>query len=123
DVTDATSERGARDLLPLVPTRREVVLPGVVVPLELGRKRSLAALSAAISGGAKLVLVPQLDPTVAEPGPDDLHAVGVLCEVLGVKRAEPTRAIATIRALERLRIEEVVAGDHLGARVSELARV
>ena len=63
---------------PLLPLRDIVVFPGMVVPIFVGRERSVAALEAAMEGDKDIFLLAQLDPSCEEPGGSDLYDVGVV---------------------------------------------
>ena len=67
---------------PLLPLRDIVVFPGMVVPLFVGRDRSVAALEAAMEASKDIVLFAQLDPGCDDPESDDLYDVGVVAQVL-----------------------------------------
>ncbi len=67
---------------PLLPLRDIVVFPGMVVPLFVGRDKSVAALEAAMEGGKDIFLVTQLDPGCDDPAREDLYDVGVVAQVL-----------------------------------------
>ena len=74
------AKRPAR--LPLLAVRDLVVFPHMVLPLSVGRAKSIKALEAAMGGSDKLLaVVAQRDVTVEDPQPKDLFAAGVLCEV------------------------------------------
>jgi ATP-dependent Lon protease len=109
----------------LLATRREVVLPGVVIPLEVGRRPSIAAVDRAATEDNHLVLVPQRDPGVPEPGPGDLLEVGVLAEVLQIARQGAQRYTIVVRTAQRVRLASVSqgTGGELVARVEPLALV
>ena len=68
--------------LPLLPLRDIVVFPGMVVPLFVGREKSVAALEAAMEGSKEIVLLAQLDPGCGDPERDDLYELGVIAQVL-----------------------------------------
>ncbi len=68
--------------LPLLPLRDIVVFPGMVVPLFVGRDKSVAALEAAMEGSKDIFLLAQLDPGCDDPEGDDLYEVGVVAQVL-----------------------------------------
>jgi ATP-dependent Lon protease len=74
------------NLYPLLPLRDIVVFPGMVVPLFVGREKSVAALEAAMAGGAEkerdIFLLAQLDPGCDDPVADDLYDIGVVATVL-----------------------------------------
>ncbi len=69
-------------LFPLLPLRDIVVFPGMVVPLFVGRDKSVAALEAAMAGDKDIFLLAQLDPGCDDPERDDLYDVGVVAQVL-----------------------------------------
>ena len=67
---------------PLLPLRDIVVFPGMVVPLFVGRDKSVAALEAAMEGAKDIFLLAQLDPSCDDPERDDLYDMGVVAQVL-----------------------------------------
>lgn len=67
---------------PLLPLRDIVVFPGMVVPLFVGRDKSVAALEVAMEGSKDIFLLAQLDPSCDDPERDDLFDVGVVAQVL-----------------------------------------
>lgn len=68
--------------LPLLPLRDIVVFPQMVVPLFVGRDKSVAALERAMTGDKDIFLVAQLDPAEDEPEENDLYDLGVVASVL-----------------------------------------
>ena len=102
--------------LPILSTRKEVVLPGVVVPLEVGRRASIAAVDAAMAEGSSILLVPQKDPRTDVPRPGDLCDVGVVAEIVQMARQSATRYTVIVRSGARVHIDSVesVSGYLLG---------
>ena len=72
DATTGTRSAVPDDGLIILPIRNTVVFPGGVIPLAIGRRVSLAAAEEAAGSGRAIGLVMQRDPSVNEPGPDDL---------------------------------------------------
>ncbi len=68
--------------LPALPLRDIVVFPGMIVPLFVGRDKSVAALEQAMEGDKEIFLVAQLDPAEDDPTRDDLYDLGVIATVL-----------------------------------------
>ena len=95
-------------LYPSLATRLDVILPGVVTSIEIGRERSAGAIEAALKDSGEFVLIPQLDPEVDEPTPDDLARVGVLAEIAKADKQGPNRYTVVVRAIERVHITEFV---------------
>ena len=71
---------------PLLPLRDVVVFPHMVVPLFVGREKSIQALEAAMEGSKEILLVAQKDASTDEPGADDVFDMGTLATVLQMLR-------------------------------------
>ena len=69
-------------VLPLLPLRDVVVYPHMVVPLFVGREKSILALESAMEADKQIVLVAQKDPSENDPGVDDVYQVGTLATIL-----------------------------------------
>jgi ATP-dependent Lon protease len=68
--------------LPLLPLRDIVVFPGMIVPLFVGRDKSVIALEKAMASDKEIFLVAQLDPAEDDPDYDDLYSVGVSAAIM-----------------------------------------
>src|SRR5712671_8198740 len=68
--------------LPLLPLRDVVVFPHMVIPLFVGRPKSIKALEAAMEEGKNVVLVAQKSAAKDEPNPEDLYDVGTVSTIL-----------------------------------------
>lgn len=109
-------------LLPLLPLRDIVVFPGMVVPLFVGREKSVAALEAAMAGDKDIFLLAQLDPGCDDPDRDDLYDVGVVATVLQLLKLPDGTVRVLVEARQRGRIESLrtepgSAGDMVVAAV------
>ncbi|MBL4635736.1 MAG: LON peptidase substrate-binding domain-containing protein [Kofleriaceae bacterium] len=100
-----------QQLYPSIATRLDVILPGVVTSIEIGRERSASAIEAALKDGGEFVLIPQLDPEVNEPDATDLSKVGVLAEIAKADKQGPNRYTVVVRALRRVHISEFIESD------------
>lgn len=69
-------------LYPVLPLRDIVVFPGMIVPLFVGRQKSINALEYAVETKTKLLLVTQKEAVKDEPRPEDIHRFGVLVNIL-----------------------------------------
>jgi ATP-dependent Lon protease len=106
---------------PVIPLRTEVQLPGHVGPLEIGREASVRAIEAATRDDNLIVIIPQKNPAVRDPGQRDLHEVGVRAEIVQVVKHSPGRFTCVMRFLERVHIDALVASEpFLIASVSPL---
>ncbi len=94
-------------VLPLIPVRDVVVYPGVTVPLAIGRRKSLAALSHAGHNGFML-LATQRDSGAQEPSLDELHPVGTIVRVLRIIDARGEGKQALVAGVSRARVDKLV---------------
>lgn len=79
---EAPSRALPEDALIILPVRNVVLFPGVVLPITVGRARSLAAVQEAIRAQRPIGILLQSRPEADDPGPDDLHWVGTTANVL-----------------------------------------
>ena len=113
------------NLLPLLPLRDIVVFPGMVVPLFVGREKSVAALEAAMAGEKDIFLLAQLDPGCDDPDRDDLYDTGVIASVLQLLKLPDGTVRVLVEGQERARIESLRAeesaeGEMLMAQVEKI---
>ncbi len=108
--------------LPLLPLRGVLVFPSMVVPLEIGRKKSLNALEQAMLGDRSLLFLAQKDTRQDNPGPDDLYRVGVVAEVKQVLKMPTGGSKVVVEGLTRCRVQEVRDdGESMSAAVEMVA--
>lgn len=94
--------------LPLLPLRDVVVFPHMVIPLFVGRPRSVAALEEAMAAEKHhVVLVSQKQASNDDPGPNDIYDVGVLANVLQLLKLPDGTIKVLVEGLERITIQEV----------------
>ncbi len=93
------------NLFPLLPLRDIVVFPGMVVPLFVGREKSVAALEAAMAGDKDIFLLAQLDPGCDDPERDDLYDTGVIATVLQLLKLPDGTVRVLVEGQERARLE------------------
>jgi ATP-dependent Lon protease len=108
-------------VIALVPMRNVVLFPHVLMPVAVGRPKSIAALQHALRSGGQLGIVLQKDAQVDEPGRDALCDVGTQAKV--VQHAESGESLhhAVCQGLHRFRIEALVEGyPFLAARVQRI---
>jgi ATP-dependent Lon protease len=115
------SETAARPLLPLLPLRDVVVFPHMVIPLFVGREKSIAALEAAMDDGKRILLVAQRSATEDDPGMKDVYRVGTIANVLQLLRLPDGTVKVLVEGSERAEIDGVNAREgYLEASVRPL---
>tara|TARA_R110002074_G_scaffold397276_2_gene587550 strand:+ start:1225 stop:3642 length:2418 start_codon:yes stop_codon:yes gene_type:complete len=98
---------------PLLPLRDVVVFPHMVVPLFVGREKSIQALEAAMEGSKEILLVAQRDASTDEPGPADVFEVGTLATVLQMLRLPDGTVKVLVEGNARAAISNITEADYL----------
>ncbi|MGK0523242.1 MAG: ATP-dependent Lon protease [Pseudomonadales bacterium] len=98
---------------PLLPLRDVVVFPHMVVPLFVGREKSIQALEAAMEGSKEILLVAQRDASTDEPGPNDVFEVGTLATVLQMLRLPDGTVKVLVEGNARAAISNITEADYL----------
>ena len=105
---------------PLLPLRDIVVFPGMVVPLFVGREKSVAALEAAMEASKDIFLLAQLDPGCDDPERDDLYDVGVVAQVLQMLKLPDGTVRVLVEGSARGMLNEMRReGDFVMAEITE----
>src|SRR5438067_13035184 len=84
--------------LPLVPLRDDVVFPKLIVPLSVGRRTSIAAITSAMDHDKQVLLVAQKDPQVDDTADSDLYATGTIAESIGMRQTPAGAQVLAARA-------------------------
>ena len=109
------------EVMPLIPLRDLVLFPNLVVPLFVGREKSILALEEAMRGDHHVALVAQLLPDTQDPGAADLHVVGCVGTVLQELKLPDGTAKALVEGVARMRIVEYVTTEpYLQVRVESI---
>ena len=108
--------------LPMLPLRDVVVYPHMVLPLFVGRPKSIAALDAAIEQDGPVFLLAQKNPANEDPGTDDLHTIGTLANILQVLKLPDGTVKVLVEGMQRARALAVNdGGDYFQAEIEVLA--
>lgn len=97
------------DVLPLLPLRNTVLFPGVVLPINVGRKKSLKLIQDVYKGSRLLGTVAQKDYTIDDPQVKDFYSVGTLAEILKILEMPDGSTSVIIQGKRRYAIREFVA--------------
>jgi ATP-dependent Lon protease len=96
------------EVLPLIPLRDLILFPDLVVPLFVGRERSIRALEEAMREHHLVALATQKSPDTQEPAPEDLHEIGCVALVMQELKLPDGTAKALVEGQQRFRIVEYV---------------
>ena len=94
--------------LPLLPLRDVVVFPHMVIPLFVGRPKSIKALEAAMESGKSIVLVAQKSAAKDDPAPEDLYEIGSIANILQMLKLPDGTVKVLVEGSQRARISEVI---------------
>ncbi|MCP1507400.1 ATP-dependent Lon protease [Pseudomonas marginalis] len=104
--------------LPLLPLRDVVVYPHMVIPLFVGREKSIEALEAAMTGDKQILLLAQRNPADDDPGEDALYRVGTVATVLQLLKLPDGTVKVLVEGEQRGAVERFMEVDgHLRAEV------
>ncbi len=104
----ATEHRLPDDTLIILPVRNMVLFPDLVLPVTVGRKKSIAAAQEAVKNDRPLGLLLQKEPDVADPRPEDLHGMGTVASVLRYVSGEDGNQHLVLQGQERFRVLEFI---------------
>ena len=108
-------------LLPILPLRDIVVFPQRIVPLFVGREKSVAALEAAMTADKELFLVAQLDPAEDDPDRDALYDLGVIATAMQLLKLPDGTVRVLVEGVKRARLVGLVAQEgYMAAEVEEV---
>ena len=94
--------------LPLLPLRDIVVFPGMIVPLFVGRDKSVVALEKAMTSNKEIFLVAQLDPAEDDPGKDDLYTIGVTASIMQLLKLPDGTVRVLVEGKQRAELRDLV---------------
>ncbi|WP_037504020.1 endopeptidase La [Sphingomonas jaspsi] len=106
--------------LPILPLRDIVVFPHRIVPLFVGREKSVAALEAAMKADKQLFLVAQLDPSEDEPDRDAMYDLGVVATAMQLLKLPDGTVRVLVEGAQRARLVNLVDADGYQAAEVEM---
>ncbi len=109
------------DVVALVPMRNVVLFPHVLMPITVGRVKSIAAIEHALQSKVPIGIVLQTDATIDNPGFDTLCSIGTIANVVRHIASEDGTHHAVCQGMERFQIEEMIEGyPFIAARIKRI---
>ncbi len=106
--------------LPILPLRNTVLFPGVVIPITVGRDRSIRLIQEVYRGNRTLGVVSQKDSGIEDPRPEDLNKVGTIATIIRMLRMPDGSTTAIIQGKKRFELIEIIKEEpFFTARVKE----
>ncbi|MGD2161330.1 MAG: LON peptidase substrate-binding domain-containing protein, partial [Gammaproteobacteria bacterium] len=97
--------------VPVLPLRDVVVYPHMVIPLFVGREKSIQALDAAMQDNKQILLVAQKSADIDEPGVDDVHEIGTMATILQLLKLPDGTIKVLVEGVQRARVNNLRDGD------------
>jgi ATP-dependent Lon protease len=121
-MNDQISNENSKLEMPLLPLRDVVVFPHMVIPLFVGRPKSIKALETAMEAGKSIVLVAQKSAAKDEPSPEDLYDVGSIANILQMLKLPDGTVKVLVEGSQRARIHSIEdVKTHFTVRVTPIA--
>src|SRR5438067_1856098 len=121
DKKDPAGKKASARTLPLLPLRDIIVFPHMVVPLFVGREKSISALDRAMAEEKEIVLAAQKKAKTNEPTPDDIFAVGTVGTIIQLLRLPDGTVKVLVEGKRRVRISRFVAHEeHFSVEVQDV---
>ena len=118
------SKEDTPDVLSILPLRNTVLFPGVIIPITIGRDRSVKLIKDAENGNKTIGVVSQKDFDTELPELKDLNEVGTVAHILKMLKMPDGNITAVIQGRKRFKIEEMVQDEpYYKARISDLKEV
>ena len=107
--------------LPILPLRNTVLFPGVIIPITIGRDRSIKLIKDTYKGNRTIGVLAQKDPNIESPEKEDLNSIGTVAHILKMLRMPDGNITAIIQGRKRFEIEEFVQTEpYFKAKVNRL---
>jgi ATP-dependent Lon protease len=115
-----TANPPAPKRLPILPLRDVVIYPHTVIPLFVGRERSVAALDQAMAGNREILLVAQTQPDIDEPSAKDLYEIGTVATILQLLKLPDGTVKVLMEGVKRARLSNLEVGNIFSAEAEDL---
>ncbi len=113
-------ERSERIEIPVLPLRDVVVYPHMVIPLFVGREKSIQCLDAAMDNNKQVMLVAQKQADTEEPGVEDLYQVGTIATILQLLKLPDGTVKVLVEGQQRAKINAFIEDDYFLAQAEYL---
>ncbi|KAF1075438.1 endopeptidase La [Halodesulfovibrio sp. MK-HDV] len=110
--------------LPVLPVRDIVVFNYMILPLFVGREKSIQAVDAALNGSRYMMITTQKDEATEDPSPEDLHTTGTVVMIMRMLKMPDGRLKVLVQGVSRAKIERFTSTDpYLVAEVNGLEEI
>lgn len=96
------------ETLPILPLRNTVLFPGVVIPITVGRDKSIKLINDAYASDRIIGVVAQKNDKVEDPSPSDLHEIGTIAQIIKLLKMPDGSTTVIIQGKKRFKLHEVI---------------
>lgn len=124
DLEDQEENLAVPEVLPILALKNTVLFPGIVIPITVGRDRSIKAINKAYEGDRMVAVLSQKDQKEENPGPEDLYHIGTVARIIKLLRMPDGTITAVLRGRRRFVLDEMLQTDpYLEGKVSMVNEV
>jgi len=105
---DSLSKVEVPETIPILPLRNTVLFPGVILPITVGREKSLKLIDDVYNNEKVLGAVSQKDPAIENPGFDDLYKVGTIAQIIKILEMPDGSTSVIIQGKKRFQLDDIV---------------
>lgn len=96
------------DILPILPLRNTVLFPGVIIPINIGRDKSLSLIQYAYKENTPIGVIAQKDTDTENPGLNDLYSIGTVASILKILEMPDGTTTAIMQGKKRFELEDIL---------------
>lgn len=108
---DENEQEDYPEILPVLALKNTVLFPGVIIPITIGRPKSIAAVNEAYNSDKNIAVVTQRDIQIADPMQQDLFEVGVVAKILKVLKMPDGTTTAILQGRQKLTLNELLQSE------------
>jgi len=122
DNEEVLNKESIPETLPILPLRNTVLFPGVLIPITVGRSKSLTLIREVYKKDRLIGTVAQKDPEDDDPGPENLYSIGTAAQIVKILEMPDGSTSVIIQGRKRIKIGEYTSSDpYFTARVTTLS--
>ncbi len=120
---DENEQEDYPDILPILALKNTVLFPGVIIPITVGRPKSIAAVNEAYHSDKNIAVLTQRDIKVADPMQEDLFKVGVVAKILKVLKMPDGTTTAILQGRQKLELKQLLQSEPFLKGSLEFAKI
>lgn len=108
---DENEQEEYPEILPVLALKNTVLFPGVIIPITVGRSKSIAAVQEAYNSDKNIAVLTQRDIKIADPMQEDLFTIGVVAKILKVLKMPDGTTTAILQGRQKLELKQLIQSE------------